>query len=92
MQHHYRYCGNTGCASVLGAELFADAELIEAEEFACGGCGGGYIAPMNRPGWNNGVSLGYDPFDGQLVENIGGIGFEADGQIDLNVGGFDIPA
>jgi hypothetical protein len=36
--------------------------------------------------------LGFDPFDGEPVFSLGdGIGIEPGGQVDLDVGGFDIP-
>jgi hypothetical protein len=87
MQHHYRHCGNAGCTDILAAELFRDGALI-ADEI---NCGHSYIAPQQRDGWNDGVGLGYDPFDGEPVFNVGGIGFEPNGQIDINVGGLDFP-
>ena len=48
---------------------------------------------MDQGMWNQGgPSLGFDVFDGEPVLNMGdGIGIEPDGQVDLDVGGFDIP-
>jgi hypothetical protein len=87
MQHHYRHCGNAGCTETLAEELFVERTLI-ADELSCGHS---YIPPQQRSGWNDGIGLGYDPFDGEPVFNIGGIGIEPDGQMDLNLGGIDIP-
>lgn len=39
-----------------------------------------------------GGGIGFDPFDGEPVFNLGdGLGIEPDGQMDIDVGGFDIP-
>ena len=51
--HHYRRCGNPGCATILAEELFVAEEIAVAEDFACGGCGGGYIAPRMRSGYDD---------------------------------------
>lgn len=68
-----------------------------------GRCGGGCgtmwnedlaleLGLLEMSGGNGGASLGFDPLDDQLVVNDGPIGFEPDtGQIDLNLGGIDIP-
>lgn len=69
---------------------------------ACGTCGAGvtdllmFDAAVDQgmvSGWGNpGFSIGFDPFDDQLVINDGPIGFEpGTGEMDMNVGGIDFP-
>jgi hypothetical protein len=40
-----------------------------------------------------GGGIGFDPFDGQVAFNIPGtdLAIEPDGQVDIDMGGFDIP-
>lgn len=39
-----------------------------------------------------GSPIGFDPYDGDFAFNLGdGLAIEPDGQIDMQVGGFDIP-
>lgn len=36
--------------------------------------------------------IGFDPFDGEIAFNLGdGFAIESDGQLDIEIGGFDIP-
>jgi hypothetical protein len=88
-QGHY-YCRRCGHA-------------VYASRGGCGTCGtslaslmlfddamsGGFI----DRGMYDGGGIGFDPFDGEPVFNIPGtgIGIEPDGEVDLNVGGFDVP-
>jgi hypothetical protein len=50
--HHHRRCGNSGCLNILEEELFAEEAVLAVEGFECGGCGGGYIEPRVRPGYD----------------------------------------
>lgn len=66
---------------------------------SCTGCGTSFgqllmlDEAIDTGMWNQGgPSLGFDVFDGEPVMNLGdGFGIEPDGQVDLDVGGFDIP-
>jgi hypothetical protein len=65
----------------------------------CSGCGTGFgemimlDEAIDGGMWSQGgPSIGFDPFDGQMVINEGGIGFEpGTGQMVINEGGIGIP-
>ena len=69
---------------------------VYASRGGCGTCGtplGGLM--MLDAAFDQGFAspgIGFDPFDGEPVFNLGdGLGVEPDGQMDIDVGGFDIP-
>lgn len=79
----HRYCPACGHA-------------VRSGRSACGGCqtsfGDLMMLDMAMDQDMCGPSIGFDPFDDQMVINDGGIGFEpGTGQMDINLGGFDIP-
>jgi hypothetical protein len=63
----------------------------------CTGCGTLFSDLMMADlAFDNGFaqrgSVGYDPLDGSFAFNIGGgLAIEPDGQVDLDIGGFDLP-
>lgn len=81
----HRYCPscghaihrNAGGCRSCGAGL-ADLMLFDEAYDQQGGFGGG---------------IGFDPMDDQFAVNIPGtdLAIEADGQVDIDLGGFDIP-
>lgn len=80
----YRYC--PGCHRRVHSRLSS-----------CGGCGTSFAELML---WEEAMggglidgNIGYDPIDGQFAFDIPGtdLAIESDGQIDLDLGGFDIP-
>lgn len=81
-QGHY-YCRNCGHA-------------VYASRGGCGSCSTPLASLMLLDAAMDqgyaGTGIGFDPFDGEPVFNLGdGIGIEPDGQMDIDVGGFDIP-
>jgi hypothetical protein len=80
--HYYcRNCGHAvyarrgGCGSC--STPLADLMLLDAAFDQ------GYASP----------GIGFDPFDGQIAFDIPGtdLAIEPDGQLDIDLGGFDIP-
>jgi hypothetical protein len=73
-----RYGGCRTCRTPLADLMLFDAAMDM-----------GYV---DRGLYNSG-GIGFDPFDGDFAFNIPGtdIGVESDGQVDLDVGGIDIP-
>lgn len=82
-QGHYfcRGCGHAVYAQYGGCRTCQTplAELMLLDEAVGGGFAGGQV--------------GFDPFDGEFAFNIPGtdLAIEPDGQLDINVGGFDFP-
>jgi hypothetical protein len=80
----HRYCQGCGHA-------------VRAGRQGCGTCGQGLADLMLYDeafdGGMFGGRIGFDPMDGQFAMDIPGtdLAIEPDGQVDLNLGGFDIP-
>lgn len=81
----HRYCPTCGHA-------------VRSGHPQCSGCGTGFGELMLLDmaldqGYGNGGGIGFDPLDGQFAFDIPGtdLAVEPDGQVDIDLGGFDIP-